>query len=153
MQVCDCVLKLFDVTGVLYVHDIVAFTISPSSQVVGVGQMAVFRCQNQNALVIFWRVNETQVTFNNPHPDPADITISTTMDENNAVVNLLSIIAQSKYNETAIICIAVSIGGNSSDTTPVKLLIEGEQAPDRVHVRWPTCIHVFNWKISDWWPV
>ena len=114
--------ELFDITGV---H--VAFTISPSSQVVGVGQMAVFRCQNLNVPVIFWRVNETQVTFNVHHPDPG-ITISTTRDENNTVVNLLSIIAQSKYNDTTIVCIAVSVGGSSSDTTPVKLLIEGEQS-------------------------
>ena len=116
----------------LYVH-VVAFTISPSSQVVGVGQMAVFRCQNLNARDIYWRVNETQVTFNKPHPDPA-ITISRTRDGNNNVVNLLSIIAQSHLNETTIVCVAVSTGGSSSDTTPVKLLIEGELAPDRVHV-------------------
>ena len=115
-----------------YVH-VVAFTISPSSQVVGVGQMAEFRCQNPNAHNIFWRVNETRVTFNKPHPDPG-ITISRTRDENNDIVNLLSIIAQSKFNETTIVCVAVSTGGSSSDTTPVKLLIEGEQAPDRVHV-------------------
>ena len=89
--------------------------------------MAVFRCQNRNALIIFWRVNETQVTFNVHHPDP-DITISRTRDENNDVVNLLSIDAQSKYNDTTIICIAVSISGSSSNTPPVKLLIEGEQS-------------------------
>ena len=126
---CDSILKL-DVTGVLYVH-VVAFTISPSSQVVGVGQMAVFRCQNQNAHNIFWRMNETPVTFNKLHPDPG-ITISTTLDENNDVVNLLSIDAQEKYNETIIVCAANIQGGGSNDTTPVNLLIQGEQAPDMV---------------------
>ena len=115
----------------LYMH--VAFTISPSSQVVGVGQMAEFRCQNPNADFIAWRVNETRVTFNKPHPDPS-ITINTTRDESNDVVNLLNIDTQSKFNETTIVCVAVSTGGSSSDTPPVKLLIEGELAPDRVHV-------------------
>ena len=114
--------------GVLYVH--VDFTITPSSQAVGVEQMAVFRCQNPNAEFLSWRVNETRVTFNKLHPDPG-ITISTTRDENNDVVNLLSIDAQSKFNETTIVCVASSIiVGDSSDTTPVKLLIQGEQASD-----------------------
>ena len=116
-------IKLYDITGV----HVVAFTISPSSQVVGVGQMAEFRCQNPNAHNIFWRVNETRVTLNKPHPDPG-ITIRRIRDENNDVVNLLSIDAQSKYNDTTIICIAVSISGSSSDTPPVKLLIQGEQS-------------------------
>ena len=107
----------------------IAFTISPSSQVIGIGQMAVFRCQNLDADFISWRVNETQVTFNIPHPDPNIIT-DTTMDDNNNVINRLSITAQSKFNETEIICIAGSIGGNLSDTTPVKLLVQGKQGSD-----------------------
>ena len=99
---------------------------------VGVGQQAVFRCQNLDADFIVWRVNETQVTFNNPHPDP-NIIIRTTMDGSD-VVNLLSIAAQSKYNETVITCIADSIGGGSNVSTPVKLLIQGELAPNCVIV-------------------
>jgi hypothetical protein len=93
--------------------------------VVGVEQVAVFRCQNLNADFVVWRVNETHVTFNSPHPDP-DITIDRTMDGNDNVVNLLSMVAQSNYNKTVIVCIANSIGGNSNYTTPVKLLIEGK---------------------------
>jgi hypothetical protein len=107
----------------------VVFTISPSSQVVGVGQVAVFRCQNLNADFIAWRVNETRVTSNSPHPDPG-ITVDTTMD----VVNLLSIAAQSEYNETVIVCEAASIGGGSNETIPVKLLIQGETATDSVYL-------------------
>jgi alpha/beta superfamily hydrolase len=112
-----------------------AFTISPSSQVVGVGQVAVFRCQNVNADNVYWRVNETSVTFNSPHPDPG-IAIDRTTDENDNVVNLLSIAAQSNYNETVIVCAANFLVGGSltNDTTPVKLLIQGEPAPDSVHV-------------------
>ena len=72
-------------------------------------------------------MNETRVTFNKCHPDPG-ITISTTLDENNDVVNLLSIDAQAKYNETIIVCAANIQGGGSNDTTPVKLLIQGEPA-------------------------
>ena len=72
-------------------------------------------------------VNETQMAFNLPHPDP-NIRVDTTRDENNAVINLLNIAAQSKYNETVIVCVAVSIGSGSNDTAPVKLLIQGEPA-------------------------
>jgi hypothetical protein len=115
----------------------VAFTVSPSSQVVGVGQVGVFRCQNLNAEIIYWRVNETPVTFNNPHPDPS-ITIYTTTDENDNVVNLLSIAAQSNYNETVIVCAAKFLVDGSltklNDTTPVKFLIQGEPATDSVYL-------------------
>ena len=72
-------------------------------------------------------VNETRVTLNMPHPDP-NITADTTRDENNNVINLLIIAAQSKYNETVIVCVAGSIGSGSTDTAPVKLLIQGEPA-------------------------
>ena len=142
----------FDVIGVLYV-DGVAFTISPSSQVVGVGQHAVFRCQNLNALVIVWRVNETQVTSNIPHPDPG-ITVDTTIDENDNIINLLSIAAQLEYNETVIVCTAGSIGaGSSNDTTPVKLLIQGtcKPATDCYYVHTCTCTYyISHWKIIRW---
>jgi hypothetical protein len=126
----DCT-YVSDLIGVLYVP--VAFTISPSSQVVGVGQVAVFRCQYSNVPLIFWRVNETRVTFNSPHPNPG-ITIGTTMDENNNVVNLLSILAQSEYNETVIVCEAKFLVGSPNETTPVKLLIQGEPATDGVYL-------------------
>jgi hypothetical protein len=95
--------------------------------VVGVGQVAVFRCQNLNANFIFWRVNETLVSSNIPHPDPG-VTVGTIMDENDNIINRLSIVAhnQSEYNETVIVCVAASIGGGSNETIPVKLLIQGE---------------------------
>ena len=114
----------------LYVD--VGFTISPSSQVVGVGQQAVFRCQNPNARVIDWEVNETRVTFINRHPDP-NITIGTTMDESGNVVVILRMIARLEYNETVVICKTISTVGDSNSTTPVKLLIQGEPASDSVH--------------------
>ena len=66
-----------------------------------------------------------RVSFNMPHPDP-NITVDTIRDENNAVVHRLIISAQSKYNETVIVCVAGSMGGDSNDTAPVKLLIQGE---------------------------
>ena len=140
MQVLILILHYkFDAIGMLYVD--VAFTIFPSSQVVGVGQQAVFRCQNPNAEFLSWRVNETQVNFLNSHPDP-NIIISTTMDESNNVVFILRITAQLEYNETVIICTAFSIVGDSNSTTPVKLLIQGEPATDSVY---------YSWKI--WWTI
>ena len=127
MQVRDCAFYYyhFYVTGICFSCTDVAFTISPSAQIVGVGLQAVFRCQNLNADFIAWMVNETRVTLNMPHPDP-NIRVDTTRDENNNVINLLNIAAQSKYNETVIVCVAGSIGSN--DTAPVKLLIQGEPA-------------------------
>ena len=105
----------------------IAFTITPSPQVVGVWQQAVFRCQNLMATFIGWRVNETQdlVTLNNPPRDPG-ITIGQTMDGNGNVVHILTIVAQSNYNETVISCVGGTISGSVNDTTPVKLLIQGE---------------------------
>ena len=112
-----------------------AFTIFPSSQVVGVGQQAVFRCQNPNAAFFSWRVNETLVTFINPHPD-SNISFGSTMDESNNVVVTLRIIARLENNETMIVCTAISPVGDSNSTTPVKLLIQGEPATDSVYHSW-----------------
>ena len=98
---------------------------------VGVGQTAVFRCQNPNAAFILWMVNETQATFNMPHPDPA-ITIRATMDRNNDVLSCLSIVAQLKFNETVIVCGAGSISGVSNNTEPVTLLIQGELPSQKI---------------------
>ena len=105
----------------------IAFTITPSPQVVGVGQQAVFRCQNLMATFIGWKVNETQdlVTLNNP-PRDSGITFGTTMDGNGNVVFTLTIVGQSNYNETVIVCVGGTISGSLNDTTPVKLLIQGE---------------------------
>lgn len=89
---------------------------------VGVGQVAVFRCQYPTADLIAWRVNETQVSVFNP-PRAPGITIDTTSD----TISVLTIVAQFNYNETEVVCIAAFTDGRmSNETTPVHLLIQGE---------------------------
>ena len=101
-----------------------AFTISPSSQVVAVGQQAVFRCQNLDTDVIAWRVNESQelITVNN---QPEDSGIMVAVD---GTLNTLTIVAQSNYNETIVVCVAVFINNQmlNEETSPVNLTIQGK---------------------------
>ena len=79
---------------------------------VGVGQEAVFRCQNPDATVIGWELNGSEVGSANP---PPGVTPG---------INTLTIVAQSNYNETEVVCLAFSSSG-STRTTPVSLLIQG----------------------------
>ena len=101
-----------------------AFTITPSPQVVGVGQQAVYRCLNPTANAISWRWNGSVVIDSSP---PAGITLGMTMDGNRNV-RTLTIVAQPNYNETEVVCVAIIIVGQMSqneETTPVSLLIQG----------------------------
>ena len=104
----------------------VAFTVSPSSQVVGVGQQAVFRCQNLNADIIAWHVNELQelITVNNQPEDPG-ITVGISLD---GTLNTLTIVAQSNYNGTIVVCVAVFIHNQMLDeeSSPANLTIQGK---------------------------
>ena len=44
--------------------------------------------------------------------------------------NILTIVAQSDYNETEVVCVAFFISGDPMRTPPVRLLIQGtESAP------------------------
>ena len=107
----------------MYVY-IIAFIITPSPQLVGVGQIAEFRCQNPSADLIAWRMNKTQnlMSVFNP-PRAPGITIDTTSD----AISILNITAQSNYNETEIVCRAAFTDGRMpKETIPVRLLIQGE---------------------------
>ena len=90
-----------------------AFSETPSSQVVGVGQEAVFRCRNPTAFATGWIWNGSDVRNEDL---PPDVTLG---------VNTLIIAAQSNYNETEVVCVAFSSDGSSMRTTPVSLLIQG----------------------------
>ena len=93
------------------------FTEVPSTQVVGVGQEAVFICRNPTASGFGWIWNGSDVRT----VDPPGITTDD---------NVLTIVAQSDYNETEVVCVAFFISGGSNRTTPVRLLIQGtESAP------------------------
>ena len=80
---------------------------------VGVGQEAVFRCQNPTATVIGWRWNGSAVISASP---PPGVTPG---------MNTLTIVALSNYNETEVVCLAFSDRESTTRTTPVSLLIQG----------------------------
>ena len=83
---------------------------------VGIGQEAVFRCHDPTTTAIGWRWNGSEVMVGNP---PPGITPGS---------GSLAIVAQLNYNETEIVCLALSSSG-SVETTPVRLLIQGSYEP------------------------
>ena len=94
------------------------FTEVPSSQVVGVGQEAVFSCLDPTAFTYGWIWNRSEVRAPDP---PSGIKLNN---------NILTIVAQSNYNETEVVCVAFFNSGEPMRTTPVRLLIQGtESAP------------------------
>ena len=104
----------------------IGFTLCPSSQVVGIGQKAVFRCQYPTATIV-WRWNGTLVNENSPLHPPG-VTPNRTVDRSRNVVDFtLTIAAQPDYNETDIVCIAGFTGTMMPDeeTTPVNITIQG----------------------------
>lgn len=92
------------------------FTETPSSQVVGVGQEAVFICRNPTASGFGWIWNGSDVrTLDPPGITPVD--------------NILTIVALSDYNETEIVCVVLFISGDPIlRTPPVRLLIQGTES-------------------------
>ena len=90
------------------------FTETPSSQVVGVGQEAVFVCRNPTAFVFGWIWNGSNVRTADPPP-------GITPDD-----NILTIVAQSDYNETEVVCVAFISSEDLMRTIPVRLLIQGK---------------------------
>ena len=90
------------------------FTITPSPVVVEAGAEAVFRCQHSTARFIDWRVNGSTVG----QSPPPDMTPSTTRDENDALVNTLTILAHPEYNKTEVECEAFFSNGSPSEVTP-----------------------------------
>ena len=90
----------------------------------GIGEEAVFRCQNIRAVFVFWKFNGSMVTQN----PPPDITPATTRDENNRLVNTLTIVARSEFNGTQVECGAILQNGSTILTPSVELLIAGSLA-------------------------
>ena len=97
------------------------FTVMPTSLLVGIGETAVFKCQNLEAAFVFWRVNGSRVTQN----PPPDITPATTRDDNNQLVNTLTIVARLDFNETQVECGAILQDDSTILTPSVELLITG----------------------------
>ena len=105
------------------------FTITPSEQVVGVGQDAVFRCYHPNIPFISWKLNKT-IRIVEGNPGPSGITAGRTLDGSGTVIDFtLTIMAQTIYNGTEIVCIATFPGGNvpNEETISVSLTIQGKK--------------------------
>ena len=102
------------------------FTITPSQQVVGVGQDAVFRCRHPNTPFISWRINES-TTVAEGNPGPPGITPSKNLGLYGSVIDFtLTVIAQPIYNGTEIVCIAIFSGNvPNEETIAVNLTIQG----------------------------
>ena len=103
------------------------FTITPSQQVVGVGQDAVFRCHHPNTRFIFWRINES-TTVEEGSPGPSGIIAGRTLGGSGTVTDFtLTIIAQPIYNGTEIVCIAIfSSNVPDEETVSVNLTVQGK---------------------------
>ena len=91
-----------------------AFTEVPSSQVVHIGEEAVFRCHHSTTRLIDWIVNGTLLD----HPPPPDIIPST---EDGTQVATLTIIARPEYNGTVVKCEAV-FRNASPEISPAAIL-------------------------------
>ena len=105
----------------------VAFTITPSPQVVGVGQQAVFQCLHPSAN-IDWIWNGTVLIDANL---PDGIATDRTNDENSGrvIAFTLTVDALLKYNETEVTCLATTFDGTTpipEVTLPVNITIQGE---------------------------
>ena len=101
---------------VFIVH--VGFTEVPTSQVVFVGEESVFRCRHLTANLIDWRVNGSLVGQN----PPPDITPGTVRDDDDSLVNTLTIIAHPEYNGTEVVCVAVFYDGSQPELSPAVVL-------------------------------
>ena len=106
------------------------FTITPSQQVVGVGQDAVFRCRHPDTLFMFWRINESITVFEGD-TSLSGITAGRTLDGSGSVIDFtLTIMAQPIYNGTEIVCIAIfRVGGGSvpnDETISVNVTVQGK---------------------------
>ena len=101
------------------------FTITPSQQVVGVGQDAVFRCRHPNTVFIFWRINES-IMVAEGDPGPSGIRAGRTSDLSGTVIDFtLTIMAQTIYNGTEVVCVAIFPVPNE-ETVSVNLTVQGK---------------------------
>ena len=89
----------------------------------------MFRCCHPNTTFISWRINETIVIFEG-NPGPSGITAGRTLDGSGTVIDFtLTVMAQTIYNGTEIVCIATFLVGNipNEETISVNLTIQGNE--------------------------
>ena len=99
-------------------NNFLAFSIIPSSQVVSVGEEAVFKCRYPTADSIHWIVNGSLVGFNHP----PDILPGIVQTDSGTLVNTLTIVGHPEYNGTVVVCEAFFREGSRSELSPEALL-------------------------------
>ena len=83
------------------------------------GENAIFRCRHPNASDIRWEINGELIRGRNY---PPDITPGTERDDNQFLVQTLTIVAGPQYNGTEIVCVARFDDGSPDEMTlPVTL--------------------------------
>ena len=83
------------------------------------GENAIFRCRHPNASDIRWKINGDLIRGRNY---PPDITPGTERDDEQFLVQTLTIVARPLYNGTEIGCVAMFDDGSPDEMTlPVTL--------------------------------
>ena len=100
----------------------VEFTVIPTAQIKSTGQSAVFRCRHPHASVIRWRRDGELITRRNLS---LEITPGTERDDNNFLVQTLTIVAGPQYNGTEVVCVAQFDDGSPDEMTP-PVVLQGE---------------------------
>ena len=96
-----------------------AFNEVPVSEEVSIGAEAVFRCQHPSADTIRWRVNSTLIGRNSP----PDVIRGTILDEDNTLVDTLTIVVRVRYNGTVVECVARFDDGTPEEQTEPAVLL------------------------------
>lgn len=89
-------------------------------QIKSIGENAIFRCRHPNASNIRWKIDGELIRGRN---FPLGITPGTERDDNQFLVQTLTIMAGPLYNGTEIVCVATFDGGSPEMTPPV--ILEG----------------------------
>ena len=97
----------------------IAFSIIPSSQVVSVGEEAVFKCRHPTADFIDWFVNGSLVGRN----PPPDVLPGVVQGDDGTTVHTLTIVGHPEYNGTVVVCEAFFRDGPRSELSPAALLV------------------------------
>lgn len=99
------------------------FTEVPVSQMVSVGEAAVFRCQHPTADIISWKTNDTSVT-NERRPPGVIPGIDV---ENGSLVYTLTVMGQPEYNGTVVVGVARFFSPDIQDQETPNATLQGMQ--------------------------
>ena len=101
----------------------------PTNVGVAPREQAIFHCQYLTADYVLWHVNGT-VVRRNYHPD---ITPGTTRDDNDELVDTLTITAHPEYNGTEVVCVAGFDDGRPEEPSGTVFLL-GIIRPDQFNL-------------------